>query len=339
MSADPGGATALQAGLDALLPRLLPGVQRCAGLQRLSAGATLQTWSFDGVGEGGVQHGLILRRSPGGLRGNESLSLTLEAELVRGLAGSGVPVAEVLHTLQPADGIGDGFIMRRIAGETIARKIQRDAPYAEARRVLVGQLGAAAGALHRQPLDRLPALPVRSTAATLAALQRRCHAMAQPDAVFEWSLKWLERHLPAEPARLHLVHGDYRLGNVIVGEEGLRAVLDWEIAHLGDPAEDLAWVCLPPWRFGQITQPVAGLGQRNELFAAWQQATGEAVDPQRVRWWQAAGSLRWGLGCAGMRDWFESGRDPSVERAMIARRVSENQIDLLRLLDSEDACA
>ena len=82
-----------------------------------------------------------------------------------------------------------------------------------------------------------------------------------------------------------------------------------------------------------------GLGQRNELFAAWQQATGEAVDAQRVRWWQAAGSLRWGLGCAGMRDWFESGRDPSVERAMIARRVSENQIDLLRLLDSEDACA
>jgi aminoglycoside phosphotransferase (APT) family kinase protein len=328
----------LQAGLDALLPRLLPGVQRCSGLQRLSAGATLQTWSFDAVGDQ-VQHPLILRRSPGGLRGNESLSLPLEADLVRALAGSGVPVAEVLHTLQPGDALGDGFIMRRIPGETIARKILRDAEFAPARAALVHQLGLAAGALHSRALSGLPALPVRSTAATLAALQRRSEALPQPDAVFEFALRWLQRHLPAEPARLRLVHGDFRLGNIIVGPEGLRAVLDWEIAHLGDPAEDLAWLCLPPWRFGQITQPVAGLGQRADLFAAWQAATGQAVDAERVRWWQAAGSLRWGLGCAGMRDWFESGRDATVERAMIARRVSENQIDLLRLLDSDDACA
>ncbi len=339
---------ALQAGLDALLPRLLPQARRCSGLQRLSAGATLQTWAFDAVAGGsgggapGFSHPLILRRSPGGLRGQESLSLPLEAELVRALAGSGVPVAEVLHTLQPDDGLGEGFIMTRIPGETIARKILRDAAFAGARGVLVQQLGRAAGLLHTRPLAGLPTLPVRSTAATLAALQRRCAALPQADPVFEFALRWLQRHLPAEPAALCLVHGDYRLGNVIVGpgaDGGLRAVLDWEIAHLGDPAEDLAWLCLPPWRFGQITQPVAGLGQRSALFAAWQATTGAPVDAERVRWWQAAGSLRWGLGCAGMRDWFESGRDPTVERAMIARRVSENQIDLLRLLDSADACA
>lgn len=328
----------LQAGLDALLPRLLPRARGCANLQRLSAGATLQTWSFDAVGDGGYQHPLILRRSPGGLRGAESLSLTLEAQLLRALAGSGVPVPEVLHSALPDDAIGDGFLMTRIAGETIPRKILRDAGFAEARPRLVAQLGSALGALHRTPTAGLPPLPLRSTRDSLLRLQQRSDALAaegRPSAVFAHALRWLHAHCPDDPATPRLVHGDFRIGNVIVDGQGLRAVLDWEIAHLGDPAEDLAWICLPPWRFGQIDRPVAGLGPRAELFAAWQAATGEPVDPARVRWWQMLGSLRWGLGCAGMYDWFASGRDPSVERAMIARRVSENELDLLRLLKED----
>lgn len=327
--------TTLQAGLDALLPRLLPRARGCAKLQRLSAGATLQTWAFDAVGDAGFSHPLILRRSPGGLRGAESLSLTLEAQLLRALAGSGVPVPEVLHTAVPEDGIGDGFLMTRIAGETIPRKILRDAAFADARPRLVAQLGAALGALHRTPTAGLPPLPLRSTRDSLDRLQQRCDALAaegRPSAIFAHALRWLHAHCPPDPATPRLVHGDFRIGNVIVDAAGLRAVLDWEIAHLGDPAEDLAWICLPPWRFGQIDRPVAGVGPRSELFAAWQAATGEPVDADRVRWWQMLGSLRWGVGCAGMHDWFASGRDPSVERAMIARRVSENELDLLRLL-------
>jgi aminoglycoside phosphotransferase (APT) family kinase protein len=320
----------LAAGLAALLGA------RIEGLQRLSAGATLQTWAFDAV-RAGEREPLILRRSPGGLRGAESLPLADEAALLRAMATTSAALkpllAEVLQVLQPADGLGDGFVMRRMAGETIARKIQRDAAFDAVRPRLVGQLGRALGAIHRIDISRLPPLPRRDLAQTLYKLQARCATLQRPNAVFAHALRWLQQHRPdAAGERRTLVHGDYRLGNVIVTPDGLAAVLDWEIAHLGDPAEDLAWIALPPWRFGRIQQPVAGLGTREQLFEAYEAATGWRVDAQRVRWWQAAGSLRWGLGCAGMREWFESGRDASVERGMIARRVSENELDLLRLI-------
>lgn len=327
--------------LQALVLRLVPGAQRIDGLQRLSAGATLQTWSFDALGSA-LCHPLILRRSPGGLRGTESLPLEVEAALILALAPSGLPVPTVLHTLLPADGLGDGFLMTRIAGETIPRKILRDAAFASVRPALVARLGAVLGEIHRTDTANLPVLPLRSNAAMLAKMQARCDALARPSAVFAYALHWLRERLPADPATPRLVHGDFRLGNLIIepgAQGGLRAVLDWEIAHLGDPAEDLAWICLPPWRFGQIDQPVAGLGTRAQLFQAWQAASGWTADPERVRWWQAMGSLRWGLGCAGMCDWFSSGRDATVERAMIARRVSENELDLLRLLSTGDAHA
>jgi len=328
------------AGLAALAQRTVPGAVGMAGLKRLTAGATLQTWSFEAVDAAGkTVMPLILRRSPGGLRAGETLSLTNEAALVRQVARYGVPVAQVLHTLVDADGLGDGFVMVRLEGETIPRKLLRDAEFANARPKLVAQMGAALGAIHRVPTGSLPTMPVRSTAAMLQGMRARLDALPRASAVFEFAMRWLQSHLPADPPTLRLVHGDFRIGNLMVNADGLHAVLDWEIAHLGDPAEDLAWICLPPWRFGHITQPVAGLGQREALYSAWQAVTGEAVDPERVRWWQVMGSLRWGVGCASMQDWFASGRDPTVERAMIARRVSENEIDLLRLLASEDAHA
>lgn len=328
------------AGLSALVQCTVPGAQRIAGLKRLTAGATLQTWSFDAVdAAGAVVMPLILRRSPGGLRAGETLTLTNEAALVRFVAHHGVPVAQVVHTLVDADGLGDGFVMVRLAGETIPRKLLRDAEFANARPRLVGQMGAALGAIHRVPIAGLPTMPVRSTAAMLHGMQARMAALPRASAVFEFAARWLHDHLPPDPPTLRLVHGDFRIGNLMVDADGLHAVLDWEIAHLGDPAEDLAWICLPPWRFGHITQPVAGLGPREALYSAWQAVTGEAVDPERVRWWQVMGSLRWGVGCASMCDWFASGRDPTVERAMIARRVSENEIDILRLLALEDAHA
>lgn len=265
------------------------------------------------------------------------LSLPAEAALISALADRGVPLARVVAVLQPRHGLGEGFVMTRVAGETIPRKLLRDDAFASVRPALPMQLAQALGAIHRVSLADLPPLPLQGTAATLAELQRQQDALARPSAVFAYALRWLHERVPPEPATPCLVHGDFRLGNLLVdARQGLAAVLDWELAHAGDPHEDLAWIQLPPWRFGQIDRPLAGLSAAAPFVQAWEQATGRALEADRLRWWRVAGSLRWGLMCAGMRAWFASGRDTGIERAMIARRSSESELDLLRLLDTED---
>jgi aminoglycoside phosphotransferase (APT) family kinase protein len=322
--------------LEAMTARIVPGARGIANLRRLSAGATLETWSVDAVDGDAVLHPLILRRSPGGLRSTESLSLEAEADLIRVLDGSGVPVATVVHTLIPADGLGDGFLMTRIEGETIARKVLRDREFAAIRPHLATQFGTIRGTMTKVDSARLPSLPFKPAEIIVARLASRHDSLGVARPVFDLAFRWLEQNAPAPLETYRLVHGDYRNGNIIFGSEGVRAVLDWEVAHIGDPAEDLAWISTPPWRFGELDRPVGGLGSRQQLFEAYEAASGERVDPARVHYWEVLGSLRWGVSCASMLDWFTSGRDPSVERAMIARRVSENELDLMRILTRTD---
>jgi aminoglycoside phosphotransferase (APT) family kinase protein len=162
-------------------------------------------------------------------------------------------------------------------------------------------------------------------------LHSQYHAQQTPRPVFELAFRWLREHLPPATAVV-LVHGDYRHGNLIIGERGVHAVLDWELAHVGDPIEDLAWLCIPPWRFGELDKPVGGFGVREELLEAYESASGLSIDRARLEWWDVLGSLRWGVMCADMPKWLRSGRDTSVERALISRRASESELDLLRLL-------
>jgi aminoglycoside phosphotransferase (APT) family kinase protein len=154
-----------------------------------------------------------------------------------------------------------------------------------------------------------------------------------PRPVFELALRWLRDHDPGPSNEVTLVHGDFRHGNLIIGPDGVRAVLDWELAHLGDPMEDLGWICVNSWRFGEIEKPVGGFGSREELFAGYEEG-GRKADPSRVKFWEVMGTLRWGVMCCGMMQRFRSGPDHSMERAMIGRRASETEIDLLRLLAS-----
>lgn len=322
----------IEAELGRCVASWYPGATGVAGAEKLSGGASQETWSFDIVHPGG-DIGAILRRSPQGYGASPSRAAGLDAEavLMQLAHDAGLPSPRVMHVLQPADGLGTGFIMARIAGETIARKILRDEQFAKARPLLARQLGEVAAGIHRLDAAKLPELRRMSAAKEIADLDREYRSFNWPRPVFELALRWLRERDPGPPDEMTLVHGDFRHGNLIIGSDGLRAVLDWELAHLGDPMEDLGWVCVNSWRFGEIDKPVGGFGSREELFAGYE-AAGRRVDPGRVMFWEVMGTLRWGVMCCGMMQRFRSGPDHSMERAMIGRRSSETEIDLLRLL-------
>jgi aminoglycoside phosphotransferase (APT) family kinase protein len=322
--------------MEALLGRSIalwcPGATGVVGAVRLSGGASQETWSFDIMHPDG-NIGAILRRAPQGhgAAPARAAGLNAEAVLMQRAHAAGVPSPRVLHVLQPQDDLGTGFIMERVEGETIPRKILRDELFAQARPKLARQLGKILATIHGLAFSQLPELRRMTAATEIAELEQDYRSFEWPRPVFELALRWLRDRDPGPSQEVTLVHGDFRHGNLIIGPDGVRAVLDWELAHTGDPMEDLGWICVNSWRFGEIDRPVGGFGSREELFAGYE-AAGRRVDPDRVKFWEVMGTLRWGVMCCGMMQRFRLTPEHSVERAMIGRRSSETEIDLLRLL-------
>jgi aminoglycoside phosphotransferase (APT) family kinase protein len=305
------------------------------GLTLLSGGASKETWSFDAVAPDGARTGLVLRREVPG-RPREPGAIHREAAAISMAYDAGLSVPELLF-ITDAAGMGPGgMLMRRIEGETIARRILRDEQYAAARPLLVGQLGRFAARLHGLAPPQFSAPQPDPIAQLREQLDSFGLAPSgQHSEVFELAMDWLGAHPPPERDPV-LVHGDFRLGNLIVGPEGLRAVLDWELTHLGNPAEDLGWLCVKAWRFG-AAPPAAGLGSREELLAAYREAGGADISPSELHWWEVLGTLRWGVICLAQAWAHLSGAHRSVELAAIGRRVCEQEWDLLMLLDPDSA--
>ena len=314
------------------------GEARIESLKRESGGASRQTWSFDAL-VAGTRHALILRRDPPlqarvDAERSASLDRATEFRVLSAAFAAGVRAPEPLFELSADDGLGEAYVMRRIAGTAIARKLLRDPPYAEARRRITGQLGAILARIHATDLATLPPLACRQAADQIAGLRRALDLLSQPQPVFELALSWLDRRKPPPVAKPVLVHGDYRTGNYLADESGVTAILDWEGAHLGDPAEDLGWLCVKSWRFGAVDHPAGGFGSREQLWQAYQTAGGGTVDPARAHGWEVLGTTRWGIICHNQAWRHLSGSIKSMELASIGRRAVETEVDLLQLLKS-----
>jgi aminoglycoside phosphotransferase (APT) family kinase protein len=304
-------------GLEEQLAARLGGEVR--DLTRMLGGASRETWSFQVDGRP-----LVLRRDPDGAP--RAGAMRREAELLRAAARAGVPVPEVV------DSDDASIVMQRLDGETIARRILRDDVYESARARLVEQCASALARLHNgvAPGD-VADLP--EDADPVATLRLILDKFGEPHPALELALLRLDASR-APSVRRTVVHGDFRLGNWIVGAAGLAGVLDWELAHIGDPVEDLGWMCVRSWRFGG-QHPVAGIGTRADLLAAYAVAGGGDVDPAALRWWELYGTTRWGVICVQQAAIHLSGAVRSIELAAIGRRVCEVELDVLELLDPQ----
>jgi aminoglycoside phosphotransferase (APT) family kinase protein len=320
------------AGVREVLAELGVAGAETAALTEIPGGASRETYAVElNRGDGGSRR-FVLRRDPPGAeslvpQAGEFLLLRLAAE-------AGVPVPEALH-LEPAGGrFGTpGMLLSFVEGQSVAPRVLRREELAGARAKLTAQWGEALARIHAidPAASGLPEPGPDPALAQIEHWEAALDAIGEPLPAIELGLRWLRANRP-EPVPPAVVHGDFRLGNFIVDERGLAAVIDWELAHLGDPAEDLAWLCIRSWRFGEDSREVGGVGDLEELFAAYESAGGPPADQDRLRYWSVFGNLKWAVICARQAHDHTSGLRRSHELASLGRRICEPEWDMLELI-------
>ncbi|MFD6857227.1 phosphotransferase family protein [Rhodococcus sp. NPDC060090] len=318
------------AGIAAVLSTHWGTAVSVADLRRLTGGASRQIWSFDVVRDDGTLSGYVLRRDPPGH--GDAPRMRAEAACLRAARDAGVPVPGVVVAADTAPGLDAPFlVMERVPGESIPRKIQRDEALSGARARLADELGGILARIHAVPVSEVAMLGNDDALHVVQGLYR---SFSEPRPVVEIALRWLNAHRPPTSGKA-LVHGDFRLGNLLIGTDGTAGVLDWELAHIGDPVEDLGWLCVRAWRFGGDA-PVAGVGTRDELLDGYERVARWRPDPKGLHWWEVFGTLRWLVLGRFQAQKHIAGTEPSAEFAAIGRRVCESEWDLLQIMGLVD---
>jgi aminoglycoside phosphotransferase (APT) family kinase protein len=320
-------ADQLRDGLPSVLRPILGAEVAIDNLHALTGGASRSTWAFDAVTSYG-RRSLILRIGP---PDDMHASMELEARVQAAAAVAGAPVPQILVADNSAAALGNPFLIcAEVNGETIVRRIFRELDGNGCERLL-RQCAQALAAIHRADAGDAEL----KTQDQLAEWRQRLDAMGHTTATFEWAFRWLTAHRPPSSPR-RLVHGDFRMGNLIVDGSSLMAVLDWELVHIGEVYEDLAWFCIRAWRFGApASRAAGGLGSTEAFLSAYEQASGTTVDRVAFHWWLVLATLRWGVICRYQAERHLSGQTRSVELAAIGRRVCETEWDLLDLLEKD----
>jgi aminoglycoside phosphotransferase (APT) family kinase protein len=286
----------------------------------LPGGASKEAWSVDAEGRR-----LLVRRAGGGVIHRHTLSLRHEFEVLRAAYDAGVKVPEPVAYIEDLDG-REAFVMERLEGETIGRRIVRS-PVPEQ---LPLQMAEELAKIHALPPERLPFL----TESSVERLVEELDEIDEPHPAIELGLWWLREHRPP-PRTPVVVHGDFRIGNLVVGEQGLVGVLDWEFAHLDDPARDLAFSLVRAWRFGNDHLRLGGIGDAEPYLERYNELTGFDVRPEELDYWELAGNVAWAIGSLTQAQRHLTGQERSVELAILGRLGAEVEYEICHLLEQE----
>ena len=277
----------------------------------------------------------IVRRSVIKDKAVMAIPKNMEAKIQKIVKEYGAPVPEIIMEFSEGAEIGEGYVMQSVGGETIPRKILRDDSYKNIRNKLPYEIGKSLAQIHKTKLEKLQDLEKITFSESLEKLFIIYESFDQPQPVFDLAFKWLENQKILDYEEV-LVHGDYRFGNFIISEKKLESIIDWELAHIGNPMEDLGWLCVRSWRFGNVNKRAAGLGDVDELIAGYEANSKIKIDKSQLDMWQLYGSLKWGIICMVQTFAHLSGAVKSLEKAAIGRRVSETEFDLMNMIKNQN---
>ena len=315
-----------------IISDFIPNIISIKSLQRLSGGSSNESWKVTITTKENDQD-LVFRRTPDGNtkdeESNNFVGIINEANIMDLAFKFDVPVPKILKVIDNKD-IGKGFFMEFIDGETLGNRIVNSESFDATRPKLASKCGEIIAKIHSIPFSSIDNIRTSDAYEEIIRYEESYRNHGQQIPVFEYALSWLKDNIPKE-IPLKLVHGDFRNGNLIISKKDyVSAVLDWEIFHIGDPYEDLSWICVNSWRFNKIDLPVGGFGHREDMYKSYEKESGEKIDRNRAKFWEILGTLKWGIMCLNMIEIYRSGYDKSIDRASIGRRSSETEIDLIR---------
>jgi aminoglycoside phosphotransferase (APT) family kinase protein len=292
----------------------------------LAGGASKEAWAVDADGER-----LLVRRAAGGVIHKHTLSLEHEFAVIEAAHEAGVKVPRPYGYIPDLAG-REAFVMERLEGDTIGRRIVQKEELAAAREALPVQMAEELAKIHSIPAERVSFLPESRLEQMVGELDE----VGEPHPAIELGLWWLRENRP--PARpVVFTHGDYRIGNLVVGEAGLVGVLDWEFAHLDDPVRDMAFSLVRAWRFGVPDKRLGGVGPVEPYLERYNELTGLGVQPYELDYWELAGNVGWAIGCLTQMQRHLTGQDRSVELATLGRLGAEVEYEICNLLEKAGA--